>query len=79
MVGAFGRGGHESELFAQLARVLDDAHDGPSFTVQRQGRPDLDPQELRNPVGDGDLAGALRVAALAESQELTAVGAARDL
>ena len=43
------------------------------------GRSELEPQELRHSVGDGDLAAALRVAALAEREELAAVGAVRIL
>ena len=73
------RGRDESELVAQLARVLDDAHDGPSPAVEGQGRPDLEPQRLRHPVGDGDLAWPHRVAAASEREQLAAVGAAGGL
>jgi hypothetical protein len=38
-----GRGGDKRELIAELARVLDDADDGPATSVKRHGRPDLDP------------------------------------
>ena len=73
------RGRDESELVAQLARVLDDADDGPSPAVEGQGRPDLEPQRLRHPVGDGDLAGPHRVATASEREQLAAIGAARGL
>ena len=63
-----GRRGDERELVAQLARVLDDADDGPATAVEREGRPDLEPQELRDAVGDRDLAGARRVAAPARAR-----------
>ena len=43
------RGGDERELVAQLARVLDDADDRPAPAVERQGRADLEPQELATP------------------------------
>jgi hypothetical protein len=38
-------------------------------TVERQGRSEVEPQELGHPVCDGDLAGARRVAALAERED----------
>ena len=68
------RGWDERELVAQFARVLDDAHDRPGPAVDSQVGPDLDPQQLGDAVGDGDLAGAGRVAAAAECEELVAVG-----
>ena len=78
-VRARGRGRDESELVAQLARVLDDADDRPSSPVERQGRSDPQSQRLCNPVGDGDLTGAGRVAASAECEQVVAVGAVGDL
>ncbi len=45
--GARGRGRDERELVAQLARVLDDPHDRPPLTVERQGRADVELQKRR--------------------------------
>ena len=50
------RGRDESELVAELARVLDDADDSPPNTVEREGRSELEPQQVRHAVRDGDLA-----------------------
>ena len=74
-VRARGRGRDESELVAQLSRVLDDADDRPSSPVECQGRSDLQSQGLCDAVGDGDLVGAGRVAASAEREQVGAVGA----
>ena len=74
-LGAGGRGRQERELVAQLARVLDDADDGSATAVERQGRADPKTKSLGNPVGDGNLAGTLGVAAPAEGEELGAVRA----
>ena len=46
--------------------VLDDADDGPAPAVEGESLPELEPEERRHAVGDGDLAGAFRVAASAE-------------
>ena len=43
------RGGDESELVAQLARVLHDADDRPANAVERQRRSELEPQRAQRP------------------------------
>ena len=58
-----GRGRDQGELVAQLTGVLDDADDGPATAVEGQRLSDLEREEVGHTVGDGDLAGALRVAA----------------
>ena len=62
------RGGDESELVAQPARVFHDADDRPANAVERQRRSELEPQRLSDPIGDRDLVRARGVAALAEGE-----------
>ena len=76
---ARGRGGDERELVAELARVLDDADHGAATAVERQRRADLEPQQLSDTVGDGDLTVGRRIAAPADREQLAAVRAVRVL
>jgi hypothetical protein len=78
-VRAHGRGRDESELVAQLRRVLDDAHDNPLTPVESQRRPDVEPEEIGDTVGDGDLVGRRWVAPPADCEELATVRAVRIL
>ena len=74
-----GRGRDERELVAQLARVLDDADDRPSPPVERQDRSHPQSQRRRDPVRDGHLVGAGRIAASAEREQVVTEGAVGDL
>jgi hypothetical protein len=73
------RGGDESELVAQLARILDDPDHGPAMAVQCERRPELEPEELRHPVGDGDLSLPVRIATLTDREKLAGEDTVRFL
>ena len=61
-----GRGRDECELVAQITWVLDDADNRPAKAVEGKSLPELEPEDLCDTVGDGDLVAAFRVAASAE-------------
>src|SRR5262245_23222491 len=49
------------------------------MAVQRERRAELEPEELRDPVGDGDLARPVRIATLTDYEKLAAENAVRVL
>jgi hypothetical protein len=74
-----GRRRQQGELVVQVARVLDKTNDGSRRPVEGERAADADLEGCRHRLGDRDLAGGGRVAALLEPQHRRAVGAVRVL